>query len=184
MVDRPSRGQDHHRLRRNPSPRWVHCTVETVMNSGIAVRLRPATERGRLRPQYDEESGILEVGSSVSREWPFGVDIDGRVVFDLDRNCVLANFDLLIPRRFWRVRDDLSPPPARREADLEFTRQTISQKSFSLPLEVDTDRARSRARIAFERGATDAEAVALSDQCFAFVRDGRLVGFFVTISAA
>lgn len=62
--------------------------------TGIVVVTAPPTIAGRLYPRYVEDAGILAVQSKVMRPWPFGVDIDGRIVFDLDADRTLANFDL------------------------------------------------------------------------------------------
>lgn len=70
----------------------------------IEVRLREAKPRDELFPQYDEDADLLEVRSRVPKAWPFGIDIDGAIIIDVDAELTLANVDLLIPRSLWRVR--------------------------------------------------------------------------------
>jgi hypothetical protein len=115
----------------------------------IKVHLQPPTAHGRLYPRYDAEADLLEVGSSIPRDWLYGVDINGTSIFDLDANRVLANFDLLIRKNLWKVVPLPEWPHASREADIEFSEETIKHKSFNVPLEVQTDQNRSYARILF-----------------------------------
>lgn len=158
-------------------------TLETLMESGITVELLPPTPQGRLWPRYDADADILVAESPFPREWPYGIDIDGRIIFDIDKQRRLANFDLHIPRRLWKVRQGVGPPTRAREHDIMFTTETLNEKSFSIDLEVTTNSERTEARILFgERPALEAvQAVKLSDQCFAYVDGGRLAGFYVSL---
>jgi hypothetical protein len=145
---------------------------------GITVSVAPATEQGRLYPRYAEDVGFLVVESRIERPWPFGVDIDGRVVFDIDENRVLANFDLHIPKARWKrdLGDDVlavAPP-----GDLIFSREAIETKSFSLPLSVRADPGLRRVRIEFGTEPPD-RAVALSGSCIALLSGAELVGFAI-----
>jgi hypothetical protein len=119
------------------------------------------------------------VQSRVDRSWLFGVDIDGRLVFDLDEQHVLANFDLHIPKTRWK-RGSLEEesPVIAAAGDLAFAAETIETKSFSLPLMIRTDVRTRRVRIEF---ATDKpnRAVALSSSCIALLSGDELVGFEV-----
>lgn len=148
--------------------------------SGLEVVVRPRHDNGGLNARYDEESGILSVESCVQRPWPFGVDIDGNLVFDLDAQRILANFDLHIPRDRWER--DWTPidPPAARSGDLEFTCSTVTQKSFHLPISVRMDPASRQVSIDFARGNVG-EFVGLSESCFAIVSGSELRGFLLTI---
>lgn len=153
------------------------------MESGITVRLLPPTPQGRLWPRYNADADILVAESRFHQEWPYGIDIDGRIIFDIDEQRRLANFDLHIARRLWKVRQGVGPPTRAREHDIMFTTEALNEKSFSMDLEVTTNSERTEARILFgERPTLDAlEAVKLSDQCFAYVDDGRLAGFYVSL---
>lgn len=65
--------------------------------TGIVVVTAPPTIAGRLYPRYVEGAGILAVQSKVMRPWPFGVDIDGRIVFDLDAERTVATSTFMFP---------------------------------------------------------------------------------------
>jgi hypothetical protein len=147
----------------------------------ISVELRPPSRPGRLWPKYDREAGVIEVASEVAREWPYGVNIGASIVFDIDANMILANFDVLIPRKRWRKQADPKKPLHARDADLKFSHETLKQKSFSFPLVVSSDREGKRVVVAFQDSAADAPAVALSDRCFAYVRAGELLGFYLDL---
>src|SRR5205823_1991383 len=125
------------------------CSLERVMSQRIRVRIRPPSGSGRLRARYDTEANVLEVSSGARRPWPFGVDIDGRVIFDLDRDRILAYFDLLIPRRLWKIEAALSPPPNARAGDLQFSQEATEIKSFHIPISVASGSGRECARIQF-----------------------------------
>jgi hypothetical protein len=56
----------------------------------IDVLVREATPAGRLYAHYSEESQMLTLASRSPRAWPFGIDIDGRIVFDIDEGRVAA----------------------------------------------------------------------------------------------
>lgn len=143
---------------------------------GIVVVVAPPTIAGRLYPRYVQDVGILAVESKVTRPWPFGVDIDGRLVFDLDEQQILANFDLHIPRNRWtkdlgKARLVSGPP-----GDLVFSRETLDIKSFSLDIKLRTDDALRRLRISI--GTKEfGRAVALSEKCMALLAGDELVGF-------
>lgn len=107
--------------------------------SGILVSSGSPTEAGHLHPRYDNENGILVVESKVERDWPYGIDVDGRIVFDIDEERSLANFDFHIPRDRW-PRGTLSPqPPVVGRGDLVFSKDALVRKSFSLDIEVRWD---------------------------------------------
>lgn len=60
------------------------------------VEVLKSTPKSRLYPRYDEEAGILAIESRVQRGWPFGFTIGGDIVFDIDKDRILANVDLHI----------------------------------------------------------------------------------------
>ena len=146
--------------------------------NGIEVVVTPSTAAGKLYPHYEEEAGILTLESNIRREWPFGVDVDGSLVFDLDERRILANFDLHVPRDRWEKYTGQSPSVVAQPGNLEFTEETIKQKSFSLALRVRFDEDKSRMRI--ELGDHQADRmVALSESCIALLKKTELVGFLV-----
>jgi hypothetical protein len=152
--------------------------METGPVSGIAVTVSSATDRGRLYPRYDDKTGILAIESRFDRPWPFGVDIDGRVVFDMDEHRVLANVDLHVPKPRWKKdlggeMTTIAPP-----ADLIFSHEAITTKSFSLPLTVRTDPSFRQVRIEFGTELS-VRAIALSRSCIALLSADELVGFVI-----
>ena len=145
----------------------------------ITVTVRPPTKQGRLYPRYGKEAGILAVESEVERPWPFGVDIDGNLVFDLDAQRVLANFDLHIPRNLWMPGISIALPHAL-PGDIVFSSETVAHKSFNLPLRVTTDSYGQRVLIEIA-DISPTGAVALSDACIGLLSGTELAGFFVKL---
>jgi ribose 5-phosphate isomerase B len=118
----------------------VECRSVQTRTMARIVEIGPKTDLGRLYP--DDLAGILAVESKLQRPWPFGVDIDGRIIFDIDQCRVLANFDLHIPKKRWTKESLIVPPVQRCLGDLIFSQETIEIKSFSLPLRVRSDELR------------------------------------------
>lgn len=148
--------------------------------TGIKVIIEPAALQGALEPRYDEESRILAAESPVSAEWPFGVDIDGRMVFDLGPDRTLMNFDLHVGCQLWEEDPRLSWPAATRRGRLVFAEEAIATKSFNLPLRVTTDRECRLVRIDIG-SAQGGTPIAISNDCVALQRNGDLVGFVVRL---
>jgi hypothetical protein len=146
----------------------------------ILVQQKPKTSFGRLYPRYDDDSGILAVESRIKRPWPFGVDVDGTIVFDLDEARLLANFDLHIPRARWeRSLPEEQSFATAEAADIEFTDETVRQKSFHLPIRARTD-AGARRLLVQIGDARPTNSVALSERCVALLAGNELVGFLIT----
>lgn len=146
--------------------------------SGIIVSVKPPSDAGRLYPRYDEESGILALESRVERAWPFGVDIDGTLVFDLDEQRILANVDLHVPIDRWRRDLEGDTPQIAPAGDLEFAQQTVTHKSFHLPMRLRGDKDARRLRIDLGAAKPD-RAVALSASCIALLAHQELAGFLI-----
>lgn len=144
----------------------------------VSLRSRTCRENGFL-PRYDDDAGVIEVTSDSAREWQYGINVGAAVVFDLDADRVMLNFDVLIPKKRWKLRLDPGKPEYAREADLQFDQDTLRAKSFSLPVIVSSDSARRHVLIAFGELAPDATPTALSDRCFAFIERGVLLGFYL-----
>lgn len=145
------------------------------------VELSAPTQAGRLFPKYDNEADLLEVCSRVPRPWPFGVNADSLVIFDIDSDRTLANFDLIIPKRYWPVAKPDERPQVSRKADLVFTKETLEHKNFLLSVYVKTNNDRSLLTIRFGEAEGKAQAVELSEACIALVESNRLVGFFLIL---
>jgi hypothetical protein len=107
--------------------------------SGLLVRFVKSTEAGRLYPRYDDESGIVVAESRVVRDWPYGIDVDGSLICDLDEHHVLANVDLHIPRPHWSRDESVRWPTARASGDLVFLEATVRTKSFGNSVKAISD---------------------------------------------
>ena len=145
----------------------------------IRIVLRRPAPLYELYPRYDKGADLLEVGSVKSRDWPFGIDIDGNLIFDIDENRIIANFDLLIRKSLWKVSSILQPPKANKRACIEVSQEAINHKSFNLPLEVTTNETKSIVCIMFGRIETNGTWIVLSRQCLAYVVKDYLKGFFI-----
>jgi len=142
---------------------------------GIEILVREATPEGRLYPRYSEESQMLILASPVSRDWPLGIDVDGRVVFDIDANRVVANVDIHIPKHRWSP-GRLPPWPKKSEAgDLAFSEEAIAKKSFSFPIRMVCNEERSSVLLYLDDQDPD-RVIQLSDDCGALVRGNLLIG--------
>lgn len=147
----------------------------------IKVAVAEAAPEGALEPRYDEESQILAAESPVAAEWPLGIDIDGRVVFDLGGDRTLMNFDLHIGKKMWKADPSLRWPTRSRRGRLVFDDEAVMVKSFHLALRVTTDGDLVEISIG-ERRNSEPSAVALSDRCMALVRGDALAGFVVRLT--
>src|SRR5947208_2842602 len=105
----------------------------------IRVLVQPPTKRGRLYPRYDEDAGILVLESREPRALPYGLDIDGVIVFDIDESRVLANLDLHIRADLWERASTAFWPNEVNSGDLAFPDETLKTKSFHLPQRVRTN---------------------------------------------
>lgn len=146
--------------------------------SGIRISVLPPSREGKLLPKYDAESDILSASSPVTRDWPYGVDIDGNIVFDLDAARVLANFDLHVGRRLWERTAAHSWPDNAPRGTLVFSPDAIERKSFTSPLRVKYSESQGVVRIEFDTLAPD-RMLGLSDDCIALLARDQLVGFVV-----
>lgn len=142
----------------------------------IQVRLRPPTGAGRLFSRYDEESRILVAESTVQRPLPFGIDVDGTIVFDIDKASVLATVDVHIARERWKRKQLDALPPQRTVGDLEIAESAIQHKSFNLPLAASCDESGRNLCIELGRLKPD-RVVVLSASCSALLASDVLSGF-------
>jgi hypothetical protein len=149
-----------------------------AVSADILVSVGRARAGMELRPRYDDEARLLVVESSLQREWPYGVDIDGNIVFDLDKDRVLANFDLNVSRRNWKRGLAQAWPVGSRVGVIQFSDEAIKHKSFNLPLALTYDEEHMILRIDFGLGSGD-RAVSLSNECVALLSGQKLTGFVV-----
>ncbi len=148
--------------------------------SGLHVRIGRAAPHGALEPRYDRESQILAAEAPVAAEWPYGVDVDGRIVFDLAADRTLMNFDLHVGESRWEVDRNVSWPTTGRRGVIIFEPATIMTRSFHLPLKIHADRDRHLVRIEFGE-ITGASPVYLAERCAALVKEGELAGFVLRL---
>jgi hypothetical protein len=118
----------------------------------------------------------------VPRDWPFGIDIDGRVVFDLDADRTLASFDLHVPRSRWQktlAAEEVLPAVAPA-GDIVFSKEAIAKKSFNMPLSARCDSNRSVVKLQFGEANAD-RSIQLSERCLALLAGSNLVGFVIRL---
>ena len=144
---------------------------------GIDVSKSPARPGFQLKPVYDSESDILAVGSDVQREWLYGIDIDGTVVFDLDAARRLANFDVLVGRRLWERGSTRAWPSQSPVGTLVFSQEAIARKSFSMPIRCVYDEERRILSVTFGKDPVD--ELEMSQGCLALLAGSELVGFLL-----
>lgn len=146
--------------------------------SAPRVRLREPHPGRELYPRYVPDAGIIAVTRRLSTSWPYGVDVDGRIVFDLDAERMLANFDVHSRRRLWRIaRPYPRVPTPERRADLEFTEETVEVGSFHRPFDVATDESGSTVLVTFGDLKTHSVGISLSAAYVALLNGSELVGF-------
>lgn len=126
-----------------------------------------------LHVRYDSDVDILVAECAVPHAWTLGVDVDGRIVFDLDAERVLRNLDFHIPRRRWAPAthpwlDGASP------AALRFDAETVAHKSLSIDLRATFDAARRVACVRLGPDPASVMRLALGPDCAADVADGTL----------
>ncbi len=148
---------------------------------GIRVRLRAWSERGQLVPRYDPEGNILVLDSPVFRPWPYGVDIDASIILDIDADGILASVEVLLPRSRGKAARPMERPAIAGWGSVEITEEARRQKSFDLPILVQTNEDRSRALIYLDRPRDPLQAYALSDSCMVLIEEGWLRGFYVEL---
>lgn len=147
----------------------------------IVVSVGPQTTSSKLYPRYDKEAEVLAISSTVQNSWPFGVDIDGTIIFDIGADNVLANIDLLVPKKMWKEKWGIDLPRPSRSGGLMFSQETITQKSFHLPIDITTNKSKSIVSIVFGEKPPDQTVVSLSEKCFALLNGKLLNGFLVLL---
>lgn len=144
----------------------------------VCVSIGPPTEGGRLCPRYDAESGILAVTSESARDWLYGVDIDGNVIFDLDSERKLANFDIHVRRRLWERGAVRHWPAKTASGTIVFSEETIQQKSLNMTLRFIYDEEQDMLHVVLGAKQPQRE-LELSMNCIALLSGSELVGFLL-----
>jgi hypothetical protein len=148
---------------------------------GIRVQLRGWSERGQLVPRYDPEGNILVLDSPVFRPWPHGINIDATIILDIDADGILASVEVLLPRSRWKAARPLERPAVAGWVSVEITEEARRQKSFDLPILVQTNEDRSCALVYIDRPRDPPQAYALSDRCMVLIEERWLRGFYVEL---
>jgi hypothetical protein len=148
---------------------------------GVQVRLREWSERGQLLPRLDGEGTTLVLSSPVSRPWPYGVNIATSIILDIDADGILAHVEVLRPPSRWKVARALERPPVAGWGCVEVTEEARREKSFDVPVLLQTNEDRSCALIYIDRPGDGTQAFALSDKCLVLIEEGWLQGFYVDL---
>jgi hypothetical protein len=149
--------------------------------TAITVELRNSTPQGRLYPRYDTEADLLVIESQIAHRWPMGINIDGRVILDVDAERMLANVDLLISRRYWKVGTKPLLPLQPSEADLLLSEASLMHKNFHRKLTIVSDESKSWVYMQFGEAQAEHSWIALSTQCFAELSTNELLGFYIIL---
>ena len=122
---------------------------------------------------------MLSIESGIRRPWPFGVNIDGLVLLDLDEDHVLAAVELLIPRRRWKKVVDHEPwPRFARRGDLVLRPEAVATKTYHLPVSVVADKTGNDVLITLGSTVPDLW-IQLSENALAAIGGDELLGFRV-----
>ena len=148
----------------------------------ILVDLSLPTPSGQLAPDFTERGYDLVVRGRSSRKPTYGVNILNDIWFDLDEDRRLVTFYFYVPKEKWKTRQSLETSQSNVNADLIFRPETIRQGSHDIPLTTVRDSNGSRVRIELDGSLDDCMVVALSDACYAFVRDARLLALEVDLT--
>lgn len=150
----------------------------------LRVDVVAASPESSLRPRYDDEVDFLVLETPIERLWPYGVDIDGNIVFDIDAGYVLANVDLHIPRRLWADAPSLEWPQRLRQGGLLIKEETVREKSLSIPIKVSSCRDETTTTVLVSIGEERHDlAVELSADCLALLSGDRRTGLMARLSA-
>jgi hypothetical protein len=154
--------------------------MEAGFVMGIQIEVHSPVRGVLLSPHYDADADILSVTSGSQIDWPYGIDIDGNLVFDLDAQRRLVNFDLHIPRRLWSRAKLKEWPRSSIAGNLAFSKQAIDQKSFNTPINVMHDKEQGILSIGIGSEQRD-RVIEISKSCIALLHQSELVGFLVKL---
>ena len=147
----------------------------------IQVEVVPTALEKKLYASFDPATQILSAASKHECDWPYGIDIDGSIVFDMNECREVVNIDLLIPPKMWsRERFEVEKVDARQGA-LKIDVETIKTKSLSLPLKVYYDKSANSIYVAIGKNCATSSVI-LSESCSAFIAGGELVGMLLEVS--
>ena len=144
-------------------------------------KLEQFVKQNAIIPHYDNEADLLFADSIVHKVWPYGIDINGTLILDFDKNHVLSSIELIVAKRYWNVVDQLEKPSSSPYACLSIAEESLKKKSFDLPLKVTTNRSRDLVCVTFVNLLNQPISVKLSDRCIAYLYKEKLLGFFFDI---
>lgn len=148
--------------------------------TGIPVSVAPPTPEGRLYPRYQNSIGILTLSTNTPRPCPFGINIDGSLIFDFDEVGVLAGVELVIPMSAWKGKASTSTPSGAA-GNLLLSAPERASTDYGWPVSVSKNVQTDAARIAFGSGRYN-RSVRLSETCFALLLDDQLTGFWFMLA--
>ncbi|HBH24441.1 MAG TPA: hypothetical protein DDY13_13585 [Cytophagales bacterium] len=147
----------------------------------IKIELVKSSNVGELFPKYDDESGILEVTSIKTSDWKYGMDIDGWLIFDINAERILENFDLLIPKRKWIMVEDklINEINIIDFGVLRIDENSLNHQSYNYPnYKVILNKSQTILKILFDSEADNLQAYKVSKKCYALVNNNNsLKGF-------
>ena len=148
----------------------------------VTISIGKPSYLGELYPKYDRQAHILEIGSQIVRPWPYGIDINAGIIFDIDENYMLANIDLLRRKSLWQRVSKLLRPSVYTPGVILLTPESIKHKSFHVQFTVTTNQNTSQVLISFGEESSATSWIELSSKCFAKVERDQLKGFFIELS--
>lgn len=134
-----------------------------------------------LCPNYDFEADLLTISNINQEEWSYGIDIDGKIVFDFNSNYTLSSFDVLIPKKLWEVVSDFEILEPMYNGKLKISEESIKIKSFHLPVKVHTNEDKTLVKVLFGGSEKWNSIVKLSEKCYTLVYSSILKGFFIKL---
>lgn len=149
----------------------------------VQIQLSEPTERGRLYYYQDLEieKNILFIQNNIRRRRSYSINISCLVILGIDDNHLLKSVEIIYPQRAWEI--ESSPATIRDSFAADIVIPNLSSKTtnIELPVVVLTDHQKSYAQVSIGTLDEDAEWIALSNQCFALIKESLLQGFFISL---
>ncbi|MDO1450207.1 hypothetical protein Q0590_28260 [Rhodocytophaga aerolata] len=152
----------------------------------IIVKKVMSSDYGFLIPRYDKESGILEITSRKSKEWIYGIDIDGVIIFDIDEDLIIENLDVCVDKKYWKKVDNFPDWNLIEDKiyNLKVDASSIKIKSFNYgDIKLFTDKRSESLMITFNLSSQNEilKMYKVSNHCFCFINEDILQGFFINL---
>lgn len=143
----------------------------------IRINRSEKTREGRLYPRYVGGVGLI-LETNVERDWVNGFDIEGSIIFDVDQHNTLCSVEILLEKKYWIEKKIEFHHRTWKEMDLSVSESVTEEKSFDINWKVYKDSNSGLLLIDFGVGEK-VDCVCLSAKCWAIIRDGCLVGFYI-----